>query len=83
MWAPTNSTACRMLDLEVTSRVRQYVLGKEARSLILEMSRAVAKTVKPFRWKVRARAWPMPPALQPVMRTDGAILPFDDEKISK
>jgi hypothetical protein len=26
--------------------------------------------VKPLRWKVRARAWPMPPVLQPVMRTD-------------
>jgi hypothetical protein len=45
-----------MLDLEVTSSAKQCVLGREVRSDILEVSRAVAKTVKPLRWKVRARA---------------------------
>ena len=45
-------------------------LVRLARLGILDGVRAVAKTCKPRSWKAPARAAPMPPSLQPVMRTD-------------
>lgn len=46
------------------------MLGRLDRLGILDGVRAVAKTCKPRSWKASARAPPMPPSLQPVMRTD-------------
>jgi hypothetical protein len=39
----------------------------------LEVDLAVAKTVRPCLAKLLTRAWPMPPLLQPVIRTDFGI----------
>lgn len=70
VWALTASTAAAMLDWTVTSRARMVTLGRLPRLGILDGVRAVAKTCKPRSWKASARAPPMPPSLQPVMRTD-------------
>lgn len=59
-----------MLEWMVTSRARMVTLGRLARLGILDGVRAVAKTCKPRSWKTSARAPPMPPSLQPVMRID-------------
>ncbi|SPQ26433.1 2577d48c-f79d-462c-bb09-39e862aa7450 [Thermothielavioides terrestris] len=66
----TAATAASMLAREVTSSGSRVTSGRCANSGgILAGSRAVAKTWKPRFWKATARAAPMPPALQPVMRT--------------
>lgn len=70
VWALTASTAAVTLDWMVTSRARRVTLCRFARMGILDRVRAVAKTCKPRSWKASARAPPMPPSLQPVMRTD-------------
>lgn len=58
-----------MLDVIVTSSVRSNALGRVDRCDILEFSRAVAKTWRLYFWNDSTRAEPMPPAMQPVMRT--------------
>lgn len=70
VWALTASAAAVMLDSIVTSRARRVTLGRFARFRILDRVRAVAKTCNPRSWKASARAPPMPPSLQPVIRTD-------------
>lgn len=45
-------------------RVSMPLEAREVRALGL---RAVAKTRRLWEWNSRARAWPMPPGLQPVI----------------
>lgn len=59
-----------MLVAELTSRARRVTFGRLPRCDILERVRAVAKTWRFRFWKATAREDPMPPRLQPVMRTD-------------
>ncbi len=63
-----------MLEGEVTSREMRVTLGNFSRSAIFDLVRAVAKTWRPCCWNAMARAEPMPPALQPVMRTDLGVI---------
>ena len=65
----TASTASAIEEDEVISSVRRVMLGSCSRSDILDRLRAVAKTWTPRRANSFARPWPMPPVLQPVMRT--------------
>jgi hypothetical protein len=48
-----------------------------ARSEIISVFRAVAKTRHPFDLNSRAREWPMPPGEQPVIKTDFGIVYVD------
>lgn len=66
----TSLAAAAIEEALVTSRATMWTLGSEPRSPILDGVRAVAKTVSPRFWYATARAWPMPPVLHPVMRTD-------------
>jgi hypothetical protein len=59
-----------MLEEDVISSVRSMMLGRSTRCDILDREQAVAKTWRPRFWKDFAREEPMPPLLQPVMRTD-------------
>lgn len=57
-----------MLSGDVISRdsASMPIAVKSARAFSL---RAVAKTCKPLEWNARASAYPMPPGLQPVIKT--------------
>lgn len=59
-----------MLSEEVTSSARSWTLGRLVKLVIFEMLRVVAKTFQPCFWKEKAKPAPIPPSLQPVMRTD-------------
>ena len=61
-----------MLDSLVTSR-ENVSMPWSVRYEIESALRAVANTRRPFCLNSSARAWPMPPAVQPVMRTDFTI----------
>lgn len=63
-------TAAAIEAAEVTSMASNVTSGSVSNGDILDSVRAEAKTWKPWRWKECARANPMPPLLQPVMRTD-------------
>lgn len=66
----TESAAAEMEAAETTSRVRTVTFGAEARDgEIFDGVRAVAKTWYPFDWNSEARALPIPPSEQPVIRT--------------
>jgi hypothetical protein len=58
-----------MEEGDVTSRVKRVIFGMFSRCDILDRERAVAKTWRLRLEKEKARAEPMPPAEQPVMRT--------------
>ncbi len=66
-----------MLAGTVTSRAIRVTLGSFSRFDILDRLRAVANTWRPRSWKASASAAPMPPALQPVMRTDLGAMGFE------
>lgn len=62
------------MDGLVMSRGMNVTFGRFSRFVVLDRVRAVAKTCKPRDWNSSASAYPIPPALQPVIRTDlGAI----------
>lgn len=64
------SRAAEIWEALVTSRGKRVVFGRLVRADILVVLRAVAKTWKSRDWKFKARALPIPPSLQPVMRTN-------------
>jgi hypothetical protein len=65
-----SSTAAEMLEGTVTSRVKRVTFGRAARCDNFCRERAEAKMCMLRLWKASTRADPMPPALQPVIRTD-------------
>jgi hypothetical protein len=65
----TVSLHCEMVCGTVTSSSSISTLLSSERSAALEGSRAVAKTWKPRSWKILAMAQPIPPVLQPMIRT--------------
>ena len=64
----TAFTAFCMLAASVTSKTRQ-VRPRASRPRIASSRRAVAKTLQPCSAKATHRCQPMPPSLQPVIRT--------------
>ena len=71
----TLSTAASTLAAEVGLSARIVMLGSSSRCDSLDRSRPVAMTDRPRFWNATASAEPMPPALQPVIKTYlGAIV---------
>lgn len=62
------------IDAELTTSRGRISIPMAARCCTLARLRAVAKTRRPLEWKTFANASPIPPSLQPVIRTLFAII---------
>lgn len=58
-----------LIDSSLVTSSCTISMPMSLRCWILAVFRALAKTLRPFLWKVFARASPIPPSLQPVMKT--------------